>query len=86
MMRVLANLSFVLPGEVGGSEEHSVRLLRSVIEHAADEIDLGIVAHDRLFDAHPALVPCSAARIPGPVHRRASVSYTHQTLPTILLV
>jgi glycosyltransferase involved in cell wall biosynthesis len=71
MMRVLANLSFVLPGEVGGSEEHSVRLLRSVIEHAADEIDLGIVAHDRLFDAHPALVPCSAARIPGPVHRRA---------------
>ena len=45
-MRVLANLSFVLPGEVGGSEEHSVRLLRSVIKHAADEIELGIVAHD----------------------------------------
>lgn len=70
-MRVLANLSFVLPGEVGGSEEFSVRLLRAARDHLADEVELGIVAHDRLFDAHPNLRPQAAARIPGPVHRRA---------------
>ncbi|MEM8706360.1 MAG: glycosyltransferase family 1 protein [Actinomycetota bacterium] len=70
-MRVLANLSFVLPGEVGGSEEFSVRLLRAVLDHAADDVDLGIVAHDRLFDAHPALAGRASGRIPGPVHRRS---------------
>ena len=64
-MRVATNLSFVLPGVVGGSEEYSVRLLRAVLDHHP-EIELEVVAHDALFRSHPALEP-HGARIGGPV-------------------
>jgi alpha-1,3-rhamnosyl/mannosyltransferase len=64
-MRVAVNLSFLLPGVVGGSEEYSVRLLRAVLDHH-DEIELDVVAHDALFTSHPALAE-RGARIGGPV-------------------
>ncbi|MEM9467140.1 MAG: glycosyltransferase family 1 protein [Actinomycetota bacterium] len=64
-MRVAINLSFLLPGVVGGSEEYSVRLLRAVLEHHPD-IDLEVVAHDALFEGHPALA-ANGSRVAGPV-------------------
>ncbi|MEM9201885.1 MAG: glycosyltransferase family 1 protein [Actinomycetota bacterium] len=67
-MRVAANLSFLLPGVVGGSEEYSVRLLRAVLEHH-DDVALDVVAHDTFFEAHPALEH-RAARVAGPVRFR----------------
>ena len=64
-MRVAVNLSFLLPGVVGGSEEYSVRLLRAVLEHHPG-VELDVVAHDALFASHPAL-ESNASRIGGPV-------------------
>ena len=64
-MRVAVNLSFLLPGVVGGSEEYSVRLLRAVLDHHPD-VRLDVVAHDALFQSHPALEQ-NAVRIGGPV-------------------
>ena len=69
MIRVAANLTFVRPGVVGGSEEYSVRLLRAVLDHHADAVDLQVIAHDELFRAHPALEE-HAVRVPGPVRFR----------------
>ncbi len=67
-MRVAVNLSFLLPGIVGGSEEYSVRLLRAVLDHHPD-VALDVVAHDALFRSHPELA-ANAARIAGPVRVR----------------
>ena len=64
-MRVAVNLSFLLPGVVGGSEEYSVRLLRAVLDHHPD-VELEVVAHDALFASHPNLEP-NGSRIAGPV-------------------
>ena len=67
-MRVAVNLSFLLPGVVGGSEEYSVRLLRAVLDHHPD-VELSVVAHDALFGSHPSLEP-NGSRIAGPVSFR----------------
>lgn len=64
-MRVAINLSFLLPGVVGGSEEYSVRLLRAVFQHHPD-IDVEVVAHDALFESHPSL-ESNGSRIAGPI-------------------
>lgn len=64
-MRVAVNLSFLLPGVVGGSEEYSVRLLRAVLEHHPD-VELQVIAHDAFFDGHPTL-DVDGSRIGGPV-------------------
>ena len=70
-MRVAVNLSFLLPGVVGGSEEYSVRLLRAVLDHHPD-VRLDVVAHDALFQSHP--YEQGAVRIGGQVGVRPSAS------------
>ena len=40
MIRVTANLAWLVPGRVGGSEEYTVRLLSAVIDAAPADIEL----------------------------------------------
>lgn len=70
MIRVVANLAWIVPGRVGGSEEYSVRLLRAVMDAAPPDIELGIVASRRVFDAHREIRPAALAELGGPVDSR----------------
>ncbi len=69
-MKVAANLAFVVPGAVGGSEEYSVRLLRALADHGDDEIDVTVVGSKSLFAAHPKFGGHSTLAFRGPVQRR----------------
>lgn len=69
-MKVAANLAFVVPGAVGGSEEYSVRLLRALAAQQADDLDLTVIGSERLFDTHPKLGNHTQMPFRGPVHRR----------------
>ena len=68
-MRVVANLSFVVPGVVGGSEEYSVRLINALMTSDSD-IDLSVVGTSSLFAAHPDLGANHRLTFPGPGHIR----------------
>ncbi len=70
-MRVVANLSFIVPGSVGGSEEYSVRLLGSVAGRNPDDLSVEIAGPRSLFVAHPELHSASSHGFAGPVRRRA---------------
>ncbi|MDW3217963.1 MAG: glycosyltransferase family 1 protein [Acidimicrobiales bacterium] len=70
MIRVVANLSWLVPGRVGGSEQYTVRLLRAVRDVAPDDINLGVVASSPLLDAHPDLRDVAVAELGGPMHIR----------------
>ncbi len=58
MRRIGVNLLWLVPGVVGGSEEHTTRLLRALAQRLADHDDLEVVLFvNRLFgSAHPDLV------------------------------
>ena len=64
-MRVVVNCSFVVPGVVGGTEEFSLRLLRSVLAHGAG-VEIGVVAQRAFFDLYPDLAGHVAGRLRGP--------------------
>lgn len=70
MIRVVANLSWLMPGRVGGSEEYTVRLLRAVRDAAPDDIELGVVASSPFLAAHPDLQEVAVAELGGPMHLR----------------
>jgi glycosyltransferase involved in cell wall biosynthesis len=70
MIRVVANLSWLVPGGVGGSEEYAVRLLDAVIEHGPDDIDLRVVGSAALRRAHPNLGRVEFEEVFGPMERR----------------
>ena len=54
--RVGVNLLWLVPGEVGGSEEYTVRLLSSLADLGSDEVEV-ILYVNRLFSsAHPEIV------------------------------
>lgn len=69
-MRVVVNCSFVVPGVVGGTEEFSVRLLRSVLAHQSD-VEIGIVAQRRFFEVYPDLAFRAVGSLRGPASNRA---------------
>lgn len=69
-MRVAANLAWLTPGGVGGSEEYTVRLLDAVIDAGPADLDLRILGSPALFGAHPSLARADAVTLPGPMHRR----------------
>ena len=69
-MRVVVNCSFVVPGVVGGTEEFSVRLLRSVLAHQSD-VEVGIVAQRRFFEVYPDLAFRAVGSLRGPASNRA---------------
>ncbi len=70
-MRVVANLSFVLPGAVGGSEEYSIRLIDALAASESDDIELSVAGSTSLFAAHPALGAGNRLAFSGPAHNRA---------------
>lgn len=70
MIRVVANLSWLVPGGVGGSEEYAVRLLDAVIEHGPADIELRIVGSAALRTAHPSLRRVGFDDVAGPLERR----------------
>jgi len=70
-MRVVANLSFVVPGAVGGSEEYSVRLLDAVRASDDSGIDLAVAGSSALFNAYPRLAPAGHLSFRGPAGLRA---------------
>ena len=69
-MRVAANLAFVVPGAVGGSEEYSVRLLRALADHQDDDVEVTVVGAKNFFTSHPKLDCHAALPFRGPAHRR----------------
>jgi glycosyltransferase involved in cell wall biosynthesis len=71
MIRVTANLAWLVPGHVGGSEEYAVRLLEAVIEHGPGDVDLRIVGSAALRETHPGLARVPFDVVPGPTGQRA---------------
>lgn len=55
MIRVDANLAWLTPGSVGGSEEYTVRLLSAVIAERPNDIELRLLGSPAFFAAHPHL-------------------------------
>lgn len=53
--RIGINLTWLVPGVVGGSEEYTLRLLRAVTGPLADRIQLRLYAQPELLAAHPDL-------------------------------
>lgn len=66
MIRVAANLAWLVPGRVGGSEEYTVRLLRAVLADAPDDLDLTLIGSPALFAAYPDLAAARCVVLRGP--------------------
>lgn len=71
MITVVANLAWLVPGDVGGSEEYTTRLLAAAGRLAPTDIDLRILGHPLLPQAHPELRDLAFDPLPGPLRRRA---------------
>ncbi len=56
MIQIVANLCWMVPGVVGGSEEYTTRLLRSVAANQPPDIEVQIAGLRSLSRAHPDLV------------------------------
>lgn len=56
MTRVVANLCWMLPGAVGGSEEYATRLLGAVAAAPPDDLEVELAGPAALAEAHPGLV------------------------------
>ena len=55
-VRVGLNLLWVVPGEVGGSEEYTVRLLAALADLDPDDLEVTLYVNGRFSDAHRDLV------------------------------
>lgn len=55
-MRIGVNLCWLVPGDVGGSEQAVTRALRAVLDHGASDVDIALFALDAFAAAHPDLV------------------------------
>ena len=53
--RIAINLLFLVPGDVGGSEEYAVRTLRAFARHGSNDIRPVLFIHEALRQAHPDL-------------------------------
>lgn len=54
--RIGVNLLWLVPGEVGGSEEYSVRLLSALTDEQLDEVEVILYVNRRFPEAHPEIV------------------------------
>ncbi|MFM8862772.1 MAG: glycosyltransferase family 4 protein [Acidimicrobiia bacterium] len=66
--RIGVNLLWLVPGEVGGSEEYTVRLLRAVARQRPDELDIVLYVTRSFVAAHPdlsAVFPTRVAPVSG---------------------
>jgi alpha-1,3-rhamnosyl/mannosyltransferase len=75
-MRVGVNLLWLVPDDVGGTEDYAVRLLAGIAERAPADIDIALFALPAFRAAHPDLVarfPTAYAPVAGG-HRMARVA------------
>ncbi len=70
MISVAVNLAWLVPGDVGGSEEYTTRLLASVLRAAPEDISLEIVASKRLTQSYPWMATLPFSVVAGPVGNR----------------
>ena len=70
MISVAANLAWLVPGGVGGSEEYTTRLLASVVRAAPSDIALEIVASRRLQECYPWMASLPFGAVGGPLSIR----------------
>lgn len=61
--RVGVNLLWLVPGEVGGSEEYTVRLLAAFGKEGFDDVDVVLYVNRRFCDAYPELVAQFTTRV-----------------------
>ncbi len=54
--RVGVNLLWLVPGEVGGSEEYTVRLLAALADLGSEEVEVILYVNSRFGAAHPEIV------------------------------
>jgi alpha-1,3-rhamnosyl/mannosyltransferase len=54
--RVGVNLLWLVPGEVGGSEEYTVRLLSALADLGSGDVDVILYVNKRFSSAHPEIV------------------------------
>ena len=54
-LRVGVNLLWLVPGEVGGSEEYVCRLLEGVEDVDGDDLELTLFVNKRFWGAHPTI-------------------------------
>ena len=67
-LRVGVNLMWLLPGEGGGAEVYSMRVLRALLDEPAPDIELTVFANRRLARTNPlelASVPVAIAPVDG---------------------
>lgn len=63
VLRVGVNLLWLVPGEVGGSEEYTVRLLRELAELHPDDVEVILYVNRQFRAAHPDLVSRFTTRV-----------------------
>jgi len=62
-IRIGVNLLWLVPGEVGGSEEYTVRLLAAFADASYDDVELVLYVNRAFPDAHPELAQRFLTRI-----------------------
>ena len=70
MISVAVNLAWLTPGEVGGSEEYTTRLLLAVAAAPPDDIGVEVFGQASLLRAHPRLEHCGFRPLRGPLALR----------------
>lgn len=71
--RVLVNLTWLVPGVVGGSEESTTDLLRALLAEAPSDLELHLAVLEPFAAAHPdlaAALPCEVLGLDGSDKRR----------------
>ena len=63
MIRVGVNLLWLVPGEVGGSEEYTVRLLRALADLAPADLEVELLVNRRFAQTHPELTGAFSTRV-----------------------
>jgi glycosyltransferase involved in cell wall biosynthesis len=64
--RIGANLLWLVPGVVGGSEEYTVRLLESLGRLALDDLEVVLFVNGSMADSHPTLLAAHRTVV-GPI-------------------
>ncbi|MXW62659.1 MAG: glycosyltransferase family 4 protein [Acidimicrobiaceae bacterium] len=79
VISVAVNLAWLVPGDVGGSEEYTTRLLASVVRSEPADLALEIVASKRLQQSYPWMAALPFAPLAGPLSNRGFRILTEST-------
>ena len=61
--RIGVNLLWLVPGEVGGSEEYTVRLLAALKKFGSDDVEIVLYVNRRFGEAYPAIASSFLTRV-----------------------